>query len=280
MTKSLSIKFSEIDVCCIPEISEDTDMPSLNDGENRRDDPESTENARSKVTVKWRRRLYSFKTTVLAKPIIDDDEAQTRPDRYVKIYPHLKTAFVSFRFWKSILQHVFGGNDNALLHRLSINAREEITQELERNKQHIDSFKNSVTDVNSEVSDQVIIDHFVPFQTSFRPGQIVTIQISAQELSGILTPIPQIVILTNGIKFCLPHVQDPIKTFLRYAKSSSLPKYRNIVDYMNIWLPIVEMESTYNAVHSEESVIINELPLKFKNNQGMFELDQEFWRQT
>ncbi|CAC5356757.1 unnamed protein product [Mytilus coruscus] len=36
------------------------------------------------------------------------------------------------------------------------------------------------------------------------------------------------------------------------------------------------MESTFNAVHSEESVIINEVPLKFKNIQGMFELDQEF----
>ncbi|XP_076094312.1 3'-5' exoribonuclease HELZ2-like [Mytilus galloprovincialis] len=279
MTKSVFVKFSEIDVCSIPEITLDNDMVTFNERTVITGDPENIEGNEdthqifSKVTVKWRRRLYSFKATVLEKPM--DDEVQ-RPEKHVKIYPHQNTTFISLRFWKSTLQHVFDENRNALKNKMSNNNREQMMQELERNKQHIDSFKNSVTDVSSEVSDQVIIDHFVPFQTSFRHGQIVTVQMSAQELSGILTPIPQIAILTNGIKFCLPHVQDPIKTFLRYAKKSSLPKYRNVDEYKNIWLPVVEMESTYNAVHGEESVIINEVPLVFKNNQGMFEFEEEF----
>ncbi|CAC5361875.1 unnamed protein product [Mytilus coruscus] len=259
--KSLSVKFSEIGVCSIPEISEDNDMLLFKD-------------SCLKVTVKWRKRLYSYKATVFAKPM--DDGVQTRTDKYTKINPHMNTAFVSFKFWKNILQHVFEEQNNGLFHEMLKNKIEQMMQTLERNNQHIDSFKNSVHDVNSEVSDQVIIDHFVPFQTSFRHGQIVTVQLSAKEVSGILTPVPHIISLTNGIKFCLPHVQDPIKTFLRYAEKSSLPKYKTIEDYKNIWLPIVEMESTFTAVDNEESVVINELPLTFKNAQGFFELDQEF----
>ncbi|XP_071173663.1 3'-5' exoribonuclease HELZ2-like [Mytilus edulis] len=259
--KNLSVKFSEIGVCSIPEISEDNDMLLFKD-------------SCLKVTVKWRKRLYSFKSTIFAQPMADG--VQTRTDKYTKIYPHLNAEFVSFKSWKTILRLVLKEQNNELFHEMLKKEIEQMMQTLERNKRHIDSYTNSVSDVNSEVSDQVIIDHFVPFQTSFRHGQIVTVQLSAKELSGILTPVPQIISLTNGIKFCLPHVQDPIKTFLRYAEKSSLPYYKNIEDYKNIWLPIVEMESTFNAVDNEESVVINELSLKFKNTQGFFELDQEF----
>ncbi|XP_063430014.1 3'-5' exoribonuclease HELZ2-like [Mytilus trossulus] len=258
---NLSVKFSEIGVCRIPEISEDNDLLLFKD-------------SCLKVTVKWRKRLYSYKATLFAKPM--DDGVKIRTDKYTKIYPHINTAFVSLKCWKNILQHVFEEQNNASFHETLKNKIEQMMQTLDRNKQHINSYKNSVSDVNSEVSEQVIIDHFVPFQTSFHHGQIVTVQLSAKEVSGILTPVPQIVSLTNGIKFCLPHVQDPIKTFSRYAEKSSLPKYKTIEDYKNIWLPIVEMESTFNAVDNGESVVINELPLKFKNAQGFFELDQEF----
>ncbi|CAG2233759.1 unnamed protein product [Mytilus edulis] len=277
ITKTMSVKFSDIDVCNVPEVTDDNDMSTLNDNKGTRVDSETAKEnedeifAHSKVTVKWRKRLYCLKTTLPTQ-----NDVQTRPDTYQKINPHLNTSFVRFGFWKNILKHVFEGKDNVIFNKLAEKNLNQMMQEFERNKRHIDSVKNSVTEVTSEVSDPLIINHFVPFQTSFEHGQIVSVQLSSQESLGILAPVPQIVILTDNIKFCLPHVQDPIKTFLRYAKKSSLTKYKSIAAYRNIWLPIVEMESTFNAVQSDDSATINELPIRFKKCQGIFELDEEF----
>ncbi|VDI51033.1 Hypothetical predicted protein [Mytilus galloprovincialis] len=277
ITKTMSVKFSDIDVCNVPEVTDDNDMSTLNENKGTRNDSETAQEngnetfAHQKVTVKWRKRLYSFKTTLPPQ-----NDAQTRPDTYQKINPHVNTSFVSYGFWKNILKHVFEGKDNVIFNKLAEKNLDQMMQESERNKRHIDSVINSVTEVTSEVSDPLIINHFVPFQTSFGHGQIVSVQLSSQESLGILAPVPQIVILTDNIKFCLPHVQDPIKTFLRYAKKSSLTKYKTIAAYRNIWLPIVEMESTYNALQSDDSATINELPIRFKKCQGIFELDEEF----
>lgn len=79
---------------------------------------------------------------------------------------------------------------------------------------------------------------------------------------------------------CLPHVQDPIKVFSRYAEKSSIRdtkrRYKTIKEYQQIWIPIIEMESTFNAVRDIIPIVINNISIKFGHRQGMFELYQDF----
>lgn len=79
---------------------------------------------------------------------------------------------------------------------------------------------------------------------------------------------------------CLPHVQDPVKIFSRYAEKSTIQNteqsYRNVKEYQEIWIPILKLESKLIAVKDRIPIVINNIPITFKGGQGIFELTQDF----
>ncbi|CAG2248110.1 unnamed protein product [Mytilus edulis] len=197
---------------------------------------------------------------------------------YLRIYPHQNTTFLRYTdHWIKILKFVLENKIDDLRNLLSKFIDDEQTQvNILYDKDTISSFKRSVTDVSSEVKQGIIVEHRCRFQVPFHHGQIIQIQMSASMNRGFLTPSPQILDVTENIKFCIDHFDNPIKTLLRYAKLHTKPKYSSVDDYIRTWIPIVEMESTINAVHNEDTAVINDIPVEFRGRKGRFVLTKGF----
>ncbi|KAJ8306093.1 hypothetical protein KUTeg_016638 [Tegillarca granosa] len=133
------------------------------------------------------------------------------------------------------------------------------------------------TDVTSEVSNGLIIKHHCEFEFSFHIAQVVAVQMSAEMRLGLLVPKPQMVIMTNDVKCCLMHTEDPVKTLATTAVKFTSSFYHSLIDYIDTWIPLMEMESAKQAATNGDSVTINGISIKFIGRDGKFSHKKSFF---
>ena len=264
---SKEIKFNLLDVGCKPELKDDVDMLSMT----------PFEKDRKMVAVKWERRLYSFQHKTCQKPKpnrFQQDQGTFTP--FLRIYPHQNTTFLRYKDqWAKIL--AFTEEQDKLRDILLKFVDDEQTRlNIRHDTETVSSQKRSVKDVSSEVKKGIIVEHRCKFQVPFHHGQVVQVQMSAHINRGFLEPIPQIVSITDNVKFCIDHYENPVKMLLRYAKLCTKTSYSNVEEYIRIWIPIVEMESVVSAVRNEDSAVINDIPVEFRGRRGRFTLTKGF----
>jgi hypothetical protein len=81
--------------------------------------------------------------------------------------------------------------------------------------------------------------------------------------------------LTNNIKFCLQHTDDPVLYLSRYSLNASCDRYKDVKTYLHIWLPVLEMEAAKCVVRNEESFTLLDREVHFNQNRtGTFVLDE------
>ncbi|XP_063416719.1 3'-5' exoribonuclease HELZ2-like [Mytilus trossulus] len=263
------IQFKLLDVACKPEQKGDVDMQSMTEYEKDM----------KMVVVKWEKRLYSYIHRSCRKPKTSRFESEKKYfSPYLRIYPHQNTTFIRYKdHWSTILKCILNEKIDDLREMLYRFKDDEQTKlNISHDRENISSFKRSVTDVSSEVKEGIIVEHRCKFQVPYHHGQIIQLQMSASLNRGFLTPSPQVLDVTENIKFCIDHFDNPIKSLLRYAKLHTKSRYSRLEDYVKTWIPIVEMEATLSAVHNEDTAVINDIPVEFRGQRGRFVLTKGF----
>ncbi|XP_056018045.1 helicase with zinc finger domain 2-like isoform X4 [Ostrea edulis] len=239
------------------------------------------------MTLNWLLRVYD----VSGKPSRDDRKAQrlhwlseeARKEVCKRINPHARTKFVHQERWKGLLKSMLDGKHQDLKKSISqpqknmkSRDKEEMDEDLHN---YVPACKDTVLDHSSEVEDGEVIRQACRFSMSFSRGQVVCAQITAEPQKGVLVPSLQLLDMTKNIKHCLQHSRDPIKFLSKYSISKSKCKFSSAIEYLQIWLPIIEMEAVTNAAHSD-SPIINGVSIFMESpNRGHFILAHYFCEQ-
>ncbi|XP_062574962.1 LOW QUALITY PROTEIN: helicase with zinc finger domain 2-like [Saccostrea cucullata] len=240
------------------------------------------------MTLNWLLRIYD----VSGKPNRDERKAQrlhwlseeARKEVCKRINPHARTKFVLQERWKEILLQVVRGEFQNLEYSITgpqgktsrPGSKGEMDEDLHN---YVPACKDTIIDHSSEVEDGEVIRQACRFSMSLSRGQVVCVQITAEPQKGVLVPSLQLLDMTKNIKHCLQHSRDPIKFLSKYSIHKTKTKYQSVVDYLKIWLPIIEMEAVTNAAH-DDSPIINGVDVFMEPcRRGYFVLDHYFCEQ-
>lgn len=207
------------------------------------DQPEF-DDANNCMILKWVRRIYSF-----SNPHILAEVKQQNPNSVM--------AYVPTKTWKCLAAAVREENWNSmipLIEELDATSRIHTRQFHER-------LRNSTV---SETFDPMHTEHYAELSLRIKQGEAVEVQLGPATARGLLTPAVQLFVVHPKFEICLEHVKDPIKCFSKYAFHSSRNSYKTYMDYQEIWKPMCEMESASNTVAENESILLEDVALKWE----------------
>ena len=105
------------------------------------------------------------------------------------------------------------------------------------------------------------------------------IQLSYGVDKGFLTPIVQLISVTNTIEYCVQHRTEPVECYSTRATQATKPigkKYDNFKEYLEVWLPIVNMEASTCAVLEPEDVaVIRNCQIKWTRREVLHPITQQ-----
>lgn len=213
--------------------------------------------------VKMQKRLYRY--TGFPKRLNENNTGSNIID------PNQRSVVLKFEDFLSLIQNLFEPNPNI---------KEDIEQ-IKLNHVMCKSYlypqvKHQI-DVTSEVSRGLIIKHHCEFEFSFHIAQVVAVQMSAEMRFGLLVPKPQMLIMTNDVKCCLMHIEDPVKTLATKSVKFTSSTYQSLTEYIDTWIPLMEMESAKHAATNGDSVTVNGISIKFSGRDGKFSHKQSFF---
>ncbi|XP_062574961.1 helicase with zinc finger domain 2-like isoform X5 [Saccostrea cucullata] len=210
----------------------------------------SDEESKPLASLYWQQRLYSF--TGYAPNIRFQKKGST-----VRIDPHQRVTYQQFSKWQKILKLILSGKNSQLKDAFFGTDYQDVNM-----SQSVPACFNTESDVSSEVRDGNIIQQCCEFSMSFNHGQILAVQLTAEPKKGVMVPTVQMVELTNNVKLCLQHIEDPVKYFARYSTQRVPQQMKSPVEYVKIWLSIFRMESAVKMTQGTP-VVINDLPVEF-----------------
>ncbi|KAM9364493.1 3'-5' exoribonuclease HELZ2-like [Pholidichthys leucotaenia] len=196
------------------------------------DQPSSGEISHS-IILKWKKRIYTA------------DVMQTQPE--LKMLPDSPCIEMPMDEWRAILEAVDSEkyeHAKVLIENANI---EQLKQESP--KQAPDANPN----------------HLIDIDLSLQPGDTLKVQITSKEVRRAYNmPAVQLVHINPNFEICVDHIQSPIMSFSRTADTPTQWEYRNTGQYIDIWKPLCDMESTSTAVDESDSIIIENLEVTFK----------------
>ena len=215
------------------------------------DQPEYNKEDNS-VLLKWMRRVYSF----------TNDNIRTEL-QHQRVSPSVMT--VPTALWKRITLALKDENVDAMLQGIKM-IRSIDNDDLQERPHH--SLTKDRTSLNP--------DHFVELSLTLKPGETVEVQLGTDTERGLLVPVVQMLIICDKFEICLEHTKNPTQCFSKYALHSSSQTYDTYMDYQKIWKPLCEMESASNAVAENDSIVIDNVQLTWKQIPGAKKLCGSF----
>lgn len=212
------------------------------------DQPEFDETNKCMI-LKWVRRIYSFSNLHIHAEVKQQN-------------PNSVMAYVPRNTWKCLAAAIREENWDIMF---------PLIEELENSSRiHTREFQESY-----EESDSTQSEHYAELSLRIKQGEAVEVQLGTVAARGLRTPAIQLFVVHPKFEICLEHVKDPIMSFSKYAFHSSRNSYNSYMDYQAIWKPLCEMESASSAVAENESILIEDVALKWesspqKNLKGFF----------
>ncbi|XP_062574953.1 helicase with zinc finger domain 2-like [Saccostrea cucullata] len=212
------------------------------------------------LTLSWLQRLYSWREYLSSTPVSNGGS--------VNLNPHRKVNFVSIGRWKMFINAMI--NDS--IHTLGENFDDGEVLPIvpECLETHLDAI--------SEKHNDTIVQQYTEFSLSFDRGQVIPLQLGAEQKGGIVVPTIHLLEISKNVKCCIQHMSDPIECFAAYATRHAGNRPMTPDEYVKVWSEIFRMESITNASNSL-SVVINHLPIRFcssKIGYGFFVLNKTF----
>ena len=116
-------------------------------------------------------------------------------------------------------------------------------------------------------SNQSVLNDKQKFYCDFKINDLISVQLYAEEKKGFLVPAIQLVTITKSIDFCIEHKNNYMKCFnARATKPVKDPskKYADFREYLEIWLPLILMETTASSIlNTEENLIVRNANIKW-----------------
>lgn len=231
------------------------------------------------MTLNWLLRLFD----VSGKPNKDDLKAQrlhwlseeSKREVCRHINPHIRTKFVHQERWKEIITNVLQDKNQELKQIMYQGEFSRLDKDGDLHN-FVPACKNTVLDHSSEVRDWEVTRQACELSMSISRGQVVSVQLTAELERGVLVPSLQMFNMTKNIEHCLQHNRDPIKFLSKYSIHGAKQKYESSLHYLQIWLPIIEMEAITNAAR-ELSSIVNGVDIFMESpEKGYFLLFRDF----
>lgn len=206
------------------------------------------------MILKWRRRVYSF-----SSPSIHNELKQQWPNSAITHVPIVP--------WKRLVSAIREENWDHMIQMTKQIISTVQTRPAVRKRTQMPNMSNQKE------------EHFIDLSMVIKQGSIIDVQLGTDTTRGLLVPSVQLLIVNPKFEICMEHNKNPIVCFSKYALSSSRAFYNTYMDYQRIWKPLCEMESACSAVAENESIIIEDATLNWKNSkenlQGSFRLPLE-----
>ncbi|XP_068761782.1 3'-5' exoribonuclease HELZ2-like isoform X3 [Montipora capricornis] len=107
--------------------------------------------------------------------------------------------------------------------------------------------------------------HIVETSISLKVADTVTVHLSANNSSGLVSPEIQLFNLAPGIKICVEHRKRPDACFAMTASEKATRKiYESIGLYESLWRPVLEMEAATVGVRNDDTIILRDLEVEWK----------------
>ncbi|XP_078692797.1 3'-5' exoribonuclease HELZ2-like [Branchiostoma floridae x Branchiostoma belcheri] len=233
----------------------------------------SPEEEGESVEVRWKQRIYDTAPDKTQLPWPSDRKRplQLDSEKYVIRIPG--------QYWQRLVQHVQAGNMSSISDVVTY-IEEVVGMQL--------TFGPSVfEEVSSEAREGLFADHFCTFQMTYKPGQVVKVQLTGDIRKGLLSPSIQLFNLTPKMDVCLDHRRDAVTRFAVPATRSvaNIPRYGSVRAYQERWLPIMAVEAAHCAVENNESVVVHGVYISWEKQQqttgsveyfGQITLSQKF----
>ncbi|XP_022107369.1 uncharacterized protein LOC110988307 isoform X2 [Acanthaster planci] len=122
---------------------------------------------------------------------------------------------------------------------------------------------------------------FTDFFRDFKQSDVVEVCLAVSISRGMIQPSVQHFKLTPKLGLCQEHRDEPAESFDVVASKRAV-RCSTVEKYQNIWLPILEVMSVHNAVHSNESIFIQGLKINWDYDRstgtwsGRFSLTASF----
>ena len=203
-----------------------------------------------KVEASWRKRIYN--TSRLLTPLKRLGDLQT-------LNPNPEFMAVSLDTWARMLNCVLENNQT----------------DLKKTMDNASVYPSSkgVDDVSTESINSIDIQPYTDFSLTFSHGQSLKGQMSCIPHKGCLSPQLTLYSMTNNVKLCLQHTDNPVLHLCRYSTRPTSMRYDTAKEYVKTWLPIMMMEAATEAVTNEECFIINNVAINFESERdGCFSL--------
>ncbi|XP_058486886.1 helicase with zinc finger domain 2-like [Solea solea] len=195
------------------------------------------------IILKWKRRIYTA------------DAMQTQQD--FQMLPNCGPCVeLPLSVWKATVEAIDEENwDHAMSLITNANAK-QLSQ------------SSGETDTCTSKDGKDDNKHYVHFNLHLQPRDTFQIQMTSEIKRGYQMPTVQLVHIKPNFEICVDHVHNPVKCFYRSADSPAKLEYVDTDKYIDIWKPLCEMESATTAVGESDSIVIENLVVNFRQEQG------------
>ncbi|XP_065150380.1 3'-5' exoribonuclease HELZ2 [Paramisgurnus dabryanus] len=205
------------------------------------DQPKYNEDKNS-ITLLWKRRVYSFKSSQISyTPKLFNNMILVSGNLWQKLLSAMKE-----QDWVKIGQ---------CLHDMKEGAKKEIEG------------------LRSEKKTE---QHCKELTMELKLGQVVQVQLGIELKDGLTVPVIQLVNINENFDICLEHTRNPTECFCQTACRPSQPSYKNYKEYQDIWSQLCYIDTAYNALEENNSILLEDVPIKWTVNgidlQGVFHI--------
>ncbi|XP_073764144.1 3'-5' exoribonuclease HELZ2-like isoform X1 [Danio rerio] len=210
------------------------------------DQPKYNEDKNS-MTLHWKRRVYTF--------------GEVFKNRFPS-NPMKNVTPVSSILWKRLISAV-KHQDWAKIEQCFQNIKREEKPEMEKLISEASS-----TQENSKM-------HYKELNLELKLGDVVQVQLGSEFKDGLPVPVVQLLSVNECFEICLEHSRNPTLCFSDSVCIASKISYESYEEYQKIWTQLCQIDTAYNALEENNSVILEEVFINWSdeiNLQGFFHL--------
>ncbi|XP_073692825.1 3'-5' exoribonuclease HELZ2 [Garra rufa] len=186
---------------------------------------------KNSMTLLWKRRVYSFRESFKS----------SYPSKSMK-----NVTTVSSELWKGLVSAV----------------KKQDWVKIEQCLQDMKKAENK--EKEKAATEQ---PHYKELTMELKPGTVVQVQLGTELKDGFSVPVVQLLSVNQCFEICLEHTRNPIDCFSKTVCSASKPIYKNYNEYQNIWSQLCEIDTAYNALEENNSVILEGVNITWSGDE-------------
>ncbi|XP_060733047.1 helicase with zinc finger domain 2 isoform X2 [Tachysurus vachellii] len=123
-------------------------------------------------------------------------------------------------------------------------------------------------------------NHYKEWNMELKKAEVLRVQLGTEIISEVKMLAVNLLTVNELFEVCLEHARNPIKCFTTTDECHpSKPHYQNYQEYQEIWSKLCEMDTAYNAVEENNSVILENVNITWTETKetslkGHFKMTQ------